>query len=190
MNIFNGNRKKITLLAALALFWGGLLVWQFQTWREPVRVPLTNVSGRSPAPSDAQNLERNLRVQLDLFEASRSQQEMVFGTLKNIFALSGMSETVREGTVENVDTMARQQSAAAELSQFHYLGFVRMGEVWERKPELAVLTRNEDLHVVMKGQTMDNRVLVKAITQEGVTLLDKDSRVEYTVLLSEDPLTQ
>lgn len=190
MSIFSGNRKKFAVLAALTFFWGGLLVWQFLTWEEPVRVPLTNVSGRPAAPSDAENSEHDLRIQLDLLEAARNQQEMVFGTPRNIFALSGTSETVREGSVKDVDAMARQQSAAAELSQFHYLGFVRMGEGWERKPELAVLTRNEDLHVVMKGQIMDDRVLVKAITQESVTLLDKDSRVEYTVLLSEEPLTQ
>ncbi len=190
MRIFRGDQKKVAVLTALAVVWVGLLAWQFLMWQEPVRVPLTNVSGRPADPSQAQNVGHDLRVHLDLLEAARDQREMVFGTPRNIFALSDASSTVREEAVENPDSVARQQSVAAELSQFHYLGFVRMGEGWEKKSELAVLTRNEDLHVVMKGQTVDNHVLVKAITHESVTLLDRNSRVEYTVLLSEEPLTQ
>jgi hypothetical protein len=42
---------------------------------------------------------------------------------------------------------------------------------------------------VRKGETVEAHVVVKKITQESVTLLDKDSRLEYTVLLSEEPQT-
>jgi len=72
------------------------------------------------------------------------------------------------------------------LAQFHYLGFVRMEEGWRKKGEMAVLTKNDDLHVVRTGETVEDRIVVKAITQESVTLQDRQSRVEHTVLLSEE----
>jgi hypothetical protein len=84
----------------------------------------------------------------------------------------------------------QQQSVLAELAQFHYLGFVRTGEDWEKKRDLAVLTKNDDLHVVRKGETVENHVVVKTITQESVTLQDRDSQVEHTVLLSEEAPVQ
>jgi hypothetical protein len=54
---------------------------------------------------------------------------------------------------------------------------------------MAVLTKNDDLHVVKAGETIEKHVVVKTITQESVTLFDRNSQVEYTVLLSEEPET-
>jgi hypothetical protein len=85
-----------------------------------------------------------------------------------------------------LDQTLRQQEALAGLTQFHYLGFVRMEEGWRKKGELAVLTKNDDLHVVRTGETVEDHVVVKAITQESVTLQDRQLRVEHTVLLSEE----
>jgi hypothetical protein len=76
------------------------------------------------------------------------------------------------------------------LAQFHYLGFVRMEEGFRKNGELAVLTKNDDLHVVRTGETVEDHVVVKAITQESVTLQDRQSRVEYTVMLSEEAPVQ
>jgi hypothetical protein len=87
------------------------------------------------------------------------------------------------------DDALRQHAAATDLAQFHYLGFVRTGEEWQKKQDMAVLTKNDDLHVVKAGQTIEKRVVVKTITQESVTLFDRDSQLEYTVLLSEEPET-
>jgi len=129
-------------------------------------------------------------VQLDLLAAARSQREMVFATARNIFAFPAASESNEGGAGPASDLALRQQAVAAELAQFHYLGFVRMGEEWQQKEERAVLTKNDDLHVVKKGETIENHVLVKTITQESVTLQDQDSHVEYTLMLSEEPLTQ
>jgi len=39
------NQKKITALVALGLLWVGILAWEWLAVEEPVRVPLTNVSG-------------------------------------------------------------------------------------------------------------------------------------------------
>jgi hypothetical protein len=186
----NSNQKKIMALTALGLTWGGLLAWQFLTWEEPARVPLTNVSGPAAGAPQSRGATGALHVQLDLLAAARDQREMLFSAPRNIFALPTVAGSNEGGTVEVSDLSLRQQAVAAELAQFHYLGFVRMGEEWQKKQDLAVLTKNDDLHVVKKGETVENHVLVKAITQESVTLQDRDSRVEYTVMLSEEPLTQ
>ena len=58
-----------------------------------------------------------------------------------------------------------------------------------KKQDMAVLTKNDDLHVVKAGETIEKHVVVKTITQESVTLFDRDSQLEYTVLLSEEPET-
>lgn len=164
-------------------------MWQFLNREAPVRVPLANVSGLAAGVSQSHNGIGSLHVQLDLLAAARTQREMVFATPRNIFALPSVAGVNQAGPAEVSDLAVRQQAVAAELSQFHYLGFVRTGEEWQKKQDLAVLTKNDDVHVVKKGETVENHVVVKMITEESVTLQDRDSRVEYTVLLSEEPLT-
>ncbi|HKY72463.1 MAG TPA: hypothetical protein VJL88_11145 [Nitrospira sp.] len=181
------RKKKILVLAALGALWAGLFLWQWQSFEEPVRVPLTNVSGASASPARAGT--DNLHVQLDLLAAARTQREMLFATPRNIFALPSTGAMNASRPAEVPEAALRQQAVAAVLAQFHYLGFVRTGEEWQKKQDMAVLTKNDDLHVVKAGQTIDKHVVVKAITQESVTLVDRESRVEYTVLLSEEPET-
>lgn len=187
----DSSRKKQIALIALGLVWGGLVFWQISNWEEPVRVPLANVSGVATGAAQSQNGGEALQVHLELLAAARTQRDMAFATPRNIFALPSSITTVSQSLPAEVsDFAARQQAATAELAQFRYLGFVRTGEEWQKKQDLAVLTKNDDLHVVKKGETIENHVVVKMITQESVTLQDRDSRVEYTVLLSEEPLTQ
>ena len=181
------RRKKILVLASLSALWVGLFLWQWQSFEEPVRVPLANVSGASASPARAGT--DNLHVELDLLAAARTQREMVFATPRNIFALPSTGVMNASRSVEAPEASLRQQAVAADLAQFHYLGFVRTGEEWQKKQEMAVLTKNDDLHVVKAGETIDKHVVVKAITQESVTLVDRESRLEYTVLLSEEPET-
>lgn len=184
------NDKKAIALAVLGLVWGGLLLGLFLTWEEPVRVPLTNVTGSARELPRTRDTAEGLHVRLDLLTAWREQEGMVFETPRNIFALGGSGLPSEVGTSEVPGLAVRQQAAATELAQFHYLGFVRTGEGWGKKQKLAVLTKNDDLHIVTKGQTVEDHVFVKNITHDGVTLQDRDSRVEYTVMLSEEPLAQ
>ena len=130
-------------------------------------------------------------MQLDLLAAARTQREMTFTLPRNIFALprpddSGAARANQPELDPGSEQALRQQEVLAGLAQFHYLGFVRMEEGWRKKGELAVLTKNDDLHVVRAGETVEDHVVVKAITQESVTLQDRQSRVEHTVLLSEE----
>jgi hypothetical protein len=164
--------------------WAAVAFWQWVSFEEPVRIPLANVSGPAAPPAHAG--ADNLVVHLDLLAAARTQREMVFATPRNIFALPSALTITASAPAELPDAVLQQQAVATDLSQFHYLGFVRTGDEWRKKQEMAVLTKNDDLHVVKAGETIDKHVVVKSITHESVTLMDRDSRLEYTVLLSEE----
>ena len=179
----------------LGLLWGGILAWEWLAVEEPVRVPLTNVSGPASTPRAPHGTVDGLHVQLDLLAAARTQREMTFTTPRNIFALPRPddSEAARANQSEldpGSEQALHRQVVLDGLAQFHYLGFVRMEEGWRKKGELAVLTKNDDLHVVRTGETVEDHIVVKAITQESVTLQDRQSRVEHTVLLSEEAPVQ
>ena len=185
------NHKKIAVLVALGLLWGGILTWEWLTLAAPVRVPLTNVSGPASTPRATRGTLEGLHVQLDLLAAARTQREMTFTTPRNIFALprpddSGAARANQSEIDPGSAHALGQETALAGLAQFHYLGFVRMEEGWRKQGELAVLTKNDDLHVVRTGETVEDHVVVKAITEESVTLQDRQSQVEHTVLLSEE----
>ena len=189
------NQKKITALVALGLLWGGIIAWEWLAVEEPVRVPLANVSGPASTSRATRGTVDGLHVQLDLLAAARTQREMTFTLPRNIFAPprpddSGVARANQPEFDPEAEQALRQQEVLAGLAQFHYLGFVRMEEGWRKKGELAVLTKNDDLHVVRTGETVEDHVVVKAITQESVTLQDRQSRVEHTVLLSEEAPVQ
>ena len=189
------NQKKGLALATIGLLWGGILAWEWLAVEEPVRVPLTNVSGLASSARARRGTVEGLHVQLDLLAAARTQREMTFTQPRNIFAPprpddSGATRANQSEVDPGSEQALRQQEVLAGLAQFHYLGFVRMEEGWRKKGELAVLTKNDDLHVVRTGETVEDHVVVKAITQESVTLQDSQSRMEHTVLLSEEAPVQ
>lgn len=187
------NQKKVVALATLGLLWGGILVWEWLTLEEPVRVPLTNVSGPASAPRLSRGTADGVHVRLDLLAAARTQREMSFTTPRNIFASPRPAEAapINPSAFDPASEQARRRQAVLEgLAQFRYLGFVKMEEGGRKHGELAVLTKNDDLHVVRTGETVEEHVVVKAITQESVTLQDRRSRVEYTVLLAEEAPVQ
>lgn len=189
------DQKKITALIALGLLWGGIIAWEWLAMEEPVRVPLTNVTGPASLLRAPRGTVEGLHVQLDLLAATRNQREMTFTPPRNIFAppRPDAPGTLHANQVEFDSVSGRplpRQEALAGLTHFHYLGFVRMEEESPKSRELAVLTKNDDLHVVRTGETVEDHVVVKAITQDSVTLQDRQSRVEYTVLLSEEPPVQ
>jgi len=71
-----------------------------------------------------------------------------------------------------------RQAGRQELSQYRYLGYLTRAGMDE-----AFLSKGKDLHIVKAGETIDQRVLVKAITPSGVTLQETASQVEQTVAL-------
>jgi len=116
------NQKKIAALAALGLLWGGILARQWPIMEEPVRVPLTNVSGASSTTRGTSGAVDGLHVQLDLLAAARTQREMTFTPPRNIFAppLPNDPMTMRADQSEfdpGFDQTLRQQEALAGLTQ-------------------------------------------------------------------------
>ena len=76
-------------------------------------------------------------------------------------------------TPEELARLAGRQ----ELSQYRYLGYlIRNGK------DEAFLSKGSTLHIVKTGETIDQRVLVKAIAPTGVTLQETASQVERTVI--------
>jgi hypothetical protein len=189
------NQKKVLALATLGLLWGGILTWEWLTVEEPVRMPLSNVSGPASTLRARHGTANGLHVQLDLLAAARTQREMTFTTPRNIFASSRPDDSGAPRANQSVldppsEKELRQQTVLAGLAEFHYLGFVRMEEGRRKNGELAVLTKNDDIHVVRTGETVEDHIVVKVITQESVTLQDRQSRLEHTVLLSEEAPVQ
>lgn len=189
------NQKKITILVGVGLLWGGIVAWEWLTVGEPERVPLRNVSGPASTPRPIRERVDGLQVQLNFLAATRTQREMTFTPPRNIFApprvdISRAAYASRTEIDAGSEQARRQQAALAELALFHYLGFVRLDEVSRTKGDMAVLTKKDDLHVVRAGETVEDHIVVKAITHEAVTLLDRQSRVEHVVLLSEEAPVQ
>ena len=189
------NQKKITALVGLGLLWGGIVAWEWLTVEEPERVPLMNVSGLASTPRPTRGRVDGLHVQLNFLATTRTQREMTFTPPRNIFAPpraddSGAAYANRPEVDAGSEQALRQQAALAGLALFHYLGFVRLDEVSQKKGEMAVLMKEGDLHVVRTGETVEDHVVVKAITHESVTLLDRQSRVEHMVVLSEEAPVQ
>ncbi len=189
----NAANKVYALIASLGL-WAGIILWQWVTVEEPVRVPLTNVSGPAASAQAARGNSASLRVDLDKLAAARTQREATFTAPRNIFAPPrtdgaipiGQSNFELDAGVPNVDQPAQQQEAFDDLTQYRYLGYLRLGRDGARNREMAVLTKDEEVHVVRAGETIEDHVVVKAITPEGVTLQEVGSRLEQTVPLAEE----
>ena len=187
------TRNQVIVLLMLVGVWAGLLMWRLVSTEEPAHVPLVHVTGQPAHQAVAQGRTGGpLHVDLDLLTASRTQREATFTTPKNIFSLF-RSEGSQPMSVEPLpvsrpptpEEQLSQQAAAAELSQFRYLGYFYLGDVRRQGREIALLVKNEDLHVVRAGETIEHRVLVKTITPTGVTLQETHSLVEQTVPLAE-----
>lgn len=120
----NGTYHKLALLAVLLAIWGGAGMWLWSAADKPVRVPLTNVSGSQQIQQGPNGHSGGLHVQLDLLTASRDQRSLSFAMPRNIFSLPRTAEAAGSSSVAP-DIAEQQQVILTELSQFHYLGFVR-----------------------------------------------------------------
>ncbi|MGQ0668039.1 MAG: hypothetical protein ACT4O4_13490 [Nitrospiraceae bacterium] len=193
------DAKKNSMLAAvLVLLWAGLAVWQWGTVKEPLRVPLTNVTGPASSGQRMNVKASGLRVNLELLASARTQREGDFTAPRNIFSLSGPDRALPAGS-ESVQVPAPgstpeqtllQQAAVMELAQYRYLGFLRTGEGRMKNRDVAVLSKNEDVVVVKVGDRVEEHLVLKAITPESVTIRDTGANIDQTVLLSEEPPPQ
>lgn len=192
------NHKQILMLIGLGAVWVVLLGWQFLNSDEPVRVPLQNTSGVSAQPRlPAKSGE--LHVNLDLLAAPSGQRETSFTTPRNIFSSLAGNGSSTDQTGQDVPpeqrlptpAEERKLAAAAELNQFRYLGFLRFGDLkGGGKKDVAVLLREDELHMVHAGDTIENQVLVRSIDSEGVTLQHLGSHLVQLLPAAQEPLSE
>lgn len=184
------------LAGVLLLAWAGLAVWQWRVWEEPVRVPLTNVTGSASSARQTTAKGSGLHVNLERLALAHTERATTFTAPRNIFALPGSDGTLPIGQ-EMGEQVVRQDASpelsgpeqvmSAELAQYKYLGFLRLGEGRKRSKEIAVLSKNEEVVVGRVGDRVEDHLVLKAITPESVTIRDMGARIDQTVLLSEEP---
>ena len=187
-------KQKSIAAAVLLLAWAGLAAWQWGTWKEPRRVPLTNVTGSSAATRPATHTGHGLHVNLERLTSARDHQQMSFATLRNIFALPS-----QDGTLPNPADPAEtaqsdlspaqallQQAVSTELAQYKYLGFVRLGQRSAQRKPIAVLSKNEEVVIGKVGDRVEDHVVLTAVTPESVTIRDTGTGVDQTLPLSEE----
>lgn len=189
-------RRKIILAVVLFLAWAGLAVWQWGAWEEPVRVPLTNVTGSASSAQQAKAKGSGLHVNLERLASANTGPVMTFTTPRNIFALPGSDGKFPVGQEVSGDAVYQdsspelaelQQVTSSELAQYKYLGFLRLGEGRKRGKEIAVLSKNEEVMVGKVGDQVEGHLVLKAITPESVTIRDTGTSIDQTVPLSEEP---
>lgn len=187
--------RKLVLAVALGVLWVGLAVWQWSVIPEPVHVPLANVSGPAVVSMAAgKPSESGLRVNLELLDAAKAGREAAFTAPRNIFAVPHLEGRFQGATDAgplqamdpNAELALQQQAAQAELSQYRYLGFLRMADSRNRHAQMAVLSKNEAVVVVKVGDRFDERLILKTLTPDSVTIRDTGARIDHTVPLSEE----
>lgn len=193
------TRAKWAAVFLLGGLWAGLVIWDLVTMPEPQHVALTYVTGqKSSREAGRGKAEAGLRIRMDLLESSRRQAEGAFGSPKNIFAPLTFEKPMEKGSFARrmppppppkseppslppgpTPEELAAQAALSELEQFRYLGYLsRQGR------DEVFLSRGKDLHIVRAGDTIEPRVLVKAVTPKDVILQETRSQVEKTILLT------
>jgi hypothetical protein len=194
----NARAKWVTVFL-LGGLWAGLVLWDLVAEPEPQRVPLTYVTGqKSSREAGRGKTETGLKIRMDLLEAGRRQAEGAFVSPKNIFTPLLMEKFQEKGSVARrtpspppskiepppippgpTPEELAAQAALSELGQFRYLGYLnRQGR------DEVFLSKGKELHIVRAGDTIEPRVLVKAVTPKDVILQETRSQVEKTILLA------
>ncbi|HZN44882.1 MAG TPA: hypothetical protein VFB56_06110 [Nitrospiraceae bacterium] len=194
------NRKQILLLIILGAVWVVLLGWQVFRSEEPNHVPLKNTTGIATPAQRSKKASSEFHVNLELLAATSGQRETTFTTPRNIFASltpagasagEGSSNPDQESPDLRLPTPAEEKrlAAAAELNQFRYLGFLRVGSHAGQGKNVAVLMKNDDLLLVRAGETIERQVVVRSIDPEGITLQHLRSKLVQVVPAAEEPVT-
>jgi hypothetical protein len=189
------TRSKWMLLILFIAVWVGLAARLVMDGGESRQVPLKHVKGQTASRQSGRGASLDgLKVNIDLLTANRQQADKTFATPRNIFApLRGeepisqvaqggppvpISPAIPPPPAPTPEEVARQ-AGMQELAQYRYLGYLIRGG-----RDQAFLSKGNDLHIVKPGETIDQRILIKAITPAGVTLQETGSQVEQTVTLT------
>lgn len=201
------EQQKQLLMIGLFGVWGLVLLWRFFGVEEPARVPLKYVTGQSgPREGSGGAAAGGLQVaSLDQIVPGGKKSQAEFKKPKNIFAPLAMREdqgsatprvAARRSPRRSLAGLApppvnvipvppppspeelAAQAAREELSRYKYMGYLaRQGR------NQAVLAKEQKLHIVWTGETIEGRVMIKAITPTAVTLKEMPSQVEQILQL-------
>ena len=211
------SKNQVLLLLSLVALWAGLLMWQFGHSTEQERVPLTHVSGpkvggRTPVTP----VSGGLQVHLERLAAIKGQRQATFSAPRNIFASllppaepvsvpdpaprRGRSRTAKP-VVPSQDTAEPQAEEekgptaedierlriATELNLFRYVGFMSVGDGPKKKKTMAVVVKDEEMHLLQVGDTIAGEVLVKAVSPTEITLQHLASKITQVIPATEEP---
>jgi hypothetical protein len=192
------GRKKLMLAISLVVLWAGVATWQWRFMEEPVRVPLTNVTGHPSSGRQAAAMGTGWRVNLGLLTSADAQREARFTVPRNIFALprsDGALPLSHDTALENRQDSVSDETAAEhmdeeESAQYRYLGFLRIGDSRQKNKDIAVLSKGDEVMILRVGDRVDDHVILRAVSAGSVTMRDTDTRMEKTLLLSDETVEQ
>lgn len=175
----------------------------------------SKAADRTPAAAASVGLQ----VHLERLAAIKGQREATFSAPRNIFASllppvepvpvpalaprksrsrgparttvpapasdEPLVEEEKGPTPEEIDRLR----IATELNQFRYVGFMAVGDGPQKKKTMAVLVKNEEMHLVQVGETIASEVLVKAVSPTEITLQDLASKITQVIPVTDDPGT-
>ena len=189
--------KEKLIATSLVLLWAGLAFWQWGTVEEPVRVPLTNVTGPASSGQRSSTNGNGSRVKMELLASAGVQRQATFTAPRNIFAVPSSDGVLPAGpdlTIEpqvshpsSVQSLS-QQITVAQVAPYRYLGFLRIGD--HRQKDMAVLGKDDEVMVLKVGDQVEDHLVLKAITSESVTIRDTGTHLDQKVLLAEDAPTE
>ena len=201
------QQKQLVMIGLMALC-ALAVVWRVLGTEEPAHVPLKYVSGQ-PGPREGSGGAAGSGLRpagVDQLPPGHAKATHEFKKPKNIFAPLNMREeqaetagmpVVRGGgrrphsSVVPASAEAlppppspeelAAQAARDELGRYRYLGYLnRQGR------NQAVLAKEQKLHIVWTGETIEGRVMVKAVTSTAVTLQEVPSQVEQILQLQSE----
>jgi len=187
------GKQKAVVAGSLMLVWAGLAVSQWNLLEEPARVPLTNITGPATEGRHSEGREGGLHVNLSLLAATAMQRDAPYTMPRDIFAMTSGEETRpvnSDGGVANLEAVPSTETITeqedVESGQLRYLGFLRIGDGPQSSRSVAVLHKDDDVLVLKTGDRIDDRLVLKKITPESVTVRDSGTQVEQTVGLSDE----
>lgn len=211
------SKNQILLLSSLMALWIGLLIWQFGYSTEPERVPLTHVSGpKASSPAAQTPAAGSLQVHLERLDAIKGQRQATFSTPRNIFAsllpppepVSIPAPAPRRGRpratakpappAETADPAVEEEKGPSaediarlrittELNLYRYVGFMAMGDGSQKKKTMAVVVKDDEMHLLQVGDTIAGEVLVKAMSPTEITLQHLSSKITQQIPVTNDP---
>ncbi len=96
-------------------------------------------------------------------------------------------EPVVEGPKGPTPEEIERLRIATELNQFRYVGFMAVGGGSQKKKNMAVVVKNDEMHVVQVGEVIAGEVLVKDVSLKEITLQDVASKITQVIPVTDDP---